>query len=105
MSEQWRDIRATQARRVKRGKRAVRGNNANVTGPKPQKNPPQPPPPKFVPALAGVRISCCICLNQGQRTDAATIVNGYAVCERHLDLASKPDFDIFLMRGDVRRPV
>lgn len=47
-------------------------------------------------------IRCCVCLNQGRRTAMATIVKGYAVCDEHVELVSRPDFDIFHLRGESR---
>jgi hypothetical protein len=32
----------------------------------------------------------------------ATIVKGYAVCDEHVELVSRPDFDIFHLRGESR---
>lgn len=49
-------------------------------------------------------IHCCICLNRGgERKAADTIVKGYAVCEAHVALVSRPEFDIFKLGGRQTR--
>lgn len=55
--------------------------------------------------LAKVHISCCICLNQGRRTQMTTIIKGYAVCDEHVALVSQPHFDIFSLVGGARKSV
>lgn len=58
-----------------------------------------PLPARTVPA----GISCAICLNQrGERIQAETIVKGYAVCARHINLVAQPTFDIFKLGPDKR---
>ena len=48
-------------------------------------------------------IHCCCCLNlSGNAVPAETIVNGYAVCDEHVDLASHPKFDIFALKKEKR---
>jgi len=102
MSQTWPDIRATRARRVKRGKRAVRGNNATVA----KQNPP-----------TGGGIHCLVCINRGNYADdprGVTVVKpqqlaadhpGYAACPDHIDLVNQPGFDAAMLRNDARRPV
>jgi hypothetical protein len=39
-------------------------------------------------------IHCCLCLNGSQgRVPAVLLVKGYAVCDTHVDVIRKPDFD------------
>lgn len=58
------------------------------------------------PAPGDGQISCAICLNQsGDQIAATTIIHGYAVCSKHIDLASQPEFDIFTLHGTRVRPV
>jgi len=40
-------------------------------------------------------IHCCICLNRGEWIAATTTVKGYSVCPEHVELVSRPNFDIF----------
>jgi hypothetical protein len=48
-------------------------------------------------------IHCCICLNQkGTLIAASTVVKGYAVCAEHVDLVSRPDFDIHRIKAASR---
>lgn len=47
----------------------------------------------------GVTLHCAICLNQGQKVQATTLVKGYASCEDHVPLVSRPGFDIFEVFG------
>jgi hypothetical protein len=95
MSQGWPDIRAAQHRRVKRGKRAVRGNNATV--------------PKKTEASGGA-IHCCVCINRGNfRRDprGITVIKGYAACPDHIELVSHPGFDVFMLSAahETRRSV
>jgi hypothetical protein len=50
----------------------------------------------------GVTIHCCVCLNQNRWTPATTIIKGYACCDEHVELVSRPDFDIFHLRAEFR---
>lgn len=44
-------------------------------------------------------IGCVVCLNlKGERVAAEHVVSGYSVCEKHVELASKPGFDIFSLK-------
>jgi hypothetical protein len=47
--------------------------------------------------MAKLGVRCAICLNQGKRVEADTIVKGYAACSDHVELVSRPDFDIFTL--------
>lgn len=44
------------------------------------------------------KIHCAVCVNQGKMVAAITIVKGYASCAQHVELVSKPDFDIFQLK-------
>ena len=46
-----------------------------------------------------VTIRCCICLNQNKDVAAFSVINGYACCEAHIELVSRPGFDIFSFYG------
>jgi hypothetical protein len=50
----------------------------------------------------GGAIHCCVCLNQGRRVEFTTVVRGYAVCDAHVELASRPDFTIFSLVTERR---
>jgi hypothetical protein len=54
-------------------------------------------------AAVGVQMSCAICLNlHSTRTPAVTLIHGYAVCQRHTDLVSQPEFDIVTLGKEIR---
>lgn len=45
--------------------------------------------------IDSVTIHCVVCLNQrGEAVPAFSVVKGYAVCELHVGLVSKPGFDV-----------
>lgn len=93
MSQGWPDIRAAQHRRVKRGKRAVRGNNATVA--------------KKTEGSGG-DIHCCVCINRGKfgrDPRGITVVKGYAACPDHIELVSHPAFDVMNAAHETRRSV
>jgi len=49
-------------------------------------------------------IGCCCCLNlTGERVEAVTMANGYAACEKHVDLVSQPGFDLTRLRKPGRK--
>jgi hypothetical protein len=51
-------------------------------------------------------IHCCICLNfSGDLIQAVTIIKGYAVCDEHVDLVSRGEFDIFKLGPRKKRAV
>jgi hypothetical protein len=52
-----------------------------------------------------IAIHCAICLNRGQDVAATTLVKGYAVCQEHMELVSRPNFDIFDLIVKRRHPV
>ena len=44
-------------------------------------------------------IGCAVCLNlDGERTPATAVVQGYSVCDGHVDLVSNPGFNIYHLR-------
>lgn len=46
------------------------------------------------PIEQGFGIHCCICLNiSGDLVPAITLVHGYAVCENHVKVVQRNDFD------------
>lgn len=49
-----------------------------------------------------VSIHCAICLQQGKKVPAFTVIKSYAVCEAHVQLVSKPGFDIFNLGGSKK---
>lgn len=50
-----------------------------------------------------VTIHCALCLQTGKTVPAVTVVNSYACCETHIQLVSKPDFNIFSLRTSKGR--
>jgi hypothetical protein len=52
-------------------------------------------------------IHCAVCLNTRNPPwpQATTIINGYAVCDDHTELVSRPDFNIFTLRTLIANPV
>lgn len=49
-------------------------------------------------------VHCCICLNiTSDLVPAVTVVCGYAVCEKHTQLASEPGFNITMVRRGGRK--
>ena len=48
-------------------------------------------------------IGCAVCLNiKAHRTPATNIIKGYSVCDEHVDLADRPGFNIFNLKGKPR---
>lgn len=51
-------------------------------------------------------VNCCVCLNlSGDRVAAVTVIGGYAVCQQHVELASKPGFDLWSLHAGERRKI
>jgi hypothetical protein len=43
--------------------------------------------------------ACCVCfILTGKRVPHLTVIRGYAVCADHVELATKPEFNIFNLR-------
>ncbi len=48
------------------------------------------------------KIHCAICLNRGKMVAAITVVKSYAVCKQHVELVSKPGFDIWQLHSEKK---
>jgi hypothetical protein len=61
-------------------------------------------PPVSVKTNPATVIHCAICLNTGKDwAPATTLISGYAVCAKHIELVSQPEFSIWHLHKRTAR--